>query len=69
MTPTAQQIYSSTVAVLPASEQLRLATIILEGLTESAAAVLDFSEQWSDEDVRDLANFSTQYAAGTVDKD
>jgi hypothetical protein len=64
--PTAQQLYVSEVSVLPASEQLRLATLILEGLTESAAAVLDFSDHWSDEDMRDLVAFSLRHAGKTV---
>jgi PemK-like, MazF-like toxin of type II toxin-antitoxin system len=36
----AQQIYSNEVLALPKSEQLRLATLILEGLAETAAATL-----------------------------
>jgi len=63
---TAQQVYSSEVSVLPPSEQLRLATLILEGLTQTAASALDFSDRWSEEDLRDLAAFSMQHAARTM---
>jgi hypothetical protein len=60
---TAQDLYSSAVSSLPASEQLRLATLILEGLA-AAAPALDYSDYWSDEDVRDVAAFSAH--AGIV---
>lgn len=58
---TAQQVYSEEVSTLPPSEQLRLAKLILEGLTESSAAALDFRDHWSDEDLRDLAAYSLQH--------
>ncbi|HEX6962791.1 MAG TPA: hypothetical protein VF175_13050 [Lacipirellula sp.] len=54
---TAQNLYSETIATLPASEQLRLASLILNGLAETAEK-LDYSDHWSDEDVRDLIAFS-----------
>lgn len=60
---TAQSVYDSGVAVLPKSEQLRLASIILDGLTASAAASLDFSDSWSDEDLRDVTAYAAKYAA------
>jgi hypothetical protein len=59
---TAQDLYSATVAALPASEQLRLATMILDGLSGSADA-LDYRDHWSDEDVKDVTDFATAYAA------
>jgi hypothetical protein len=54
---TAQNLYSRTVSTLPASEQLKLASLILEGLAESAEK-LDYQDHWSDEDLRDLAAYS-----------
>ncbi len=62
----AQQIYSSDVLALPKSEQLRLATLILEGLTESSASVLDYSDEWSEEDISDVARYSANYAAQSL---
>jgi len=56
---TANDVYASNVVALPASEKLRLASLILEGLSKSGAA-LDYSEHWSDEDVRDVVAFSAQ---------
>jgi hypothetical protein len=63
---TAQEVYSEEVQRLSASEQLRLATMILEGLTASAASALDFSDQWSDEDINDIAIFSARYASESI---
>jgi len=60
---TAQEVYTNNVRSLPPSERLRLAALILEELTASAASLLDFSDSWSDEDVRDLTAFSLQHAA------
>ena len=58
---TAQNLYSETVAALPPSEQLRLASLILKGLAESAEK-LDYSDHWSDEDMQELAAFSMSHA-------
>jgi hypothetical protein len=60
---TAQQVYSNEVSILPPSEQLRLATLILAGLSETSAAAMDFSDEWSDEDLRDLSAFAIQKSA------
>jgi hypothetical protein len=54
---TAQNLYSDTVSTLPASEQLRLASLILKGLAESAEK-LDYQDHWSDDDLRDVAAYS-----------
>ncbi len=63
---TARDIYASAVAPLPASERLRLAALILDGLAETAADALDYSDEWTAQDMQDLANFSAQYAARTI---
>jgi hypothetical protein len=54
---TAQNLYSETISTLPASEQLRLASLILKGLAESAEK-LDYQDEWSDEDLRDITAYS-----------
>lgn len=59
---TAQQVYSETVQTMTLSERLRLAAMILENLSETAAPVLDYSDTWTDEDVRDLTAHSLAYA-------
>ena len=60
---TAQTVYEASVAALPKSERLKLASLILEELSASSGAALDFSDSWSEEDVRDLTAFAAQYAA------
>lgn len=66
---TAESVYASTVAALPKSERLKLAALILDELTTSAGTVLDFSETWSEEDVRDLTAYAAAYAAGIYGED
>lgn len=61
--PTAESVFESSVAALPKSERLKLAALILDELTASAAAMLDFSDLWSDEDVRDVTAYAADYAA------
>jgi hypothetical protein len=58
----AQELYAQQVRNLSASEQLRLASMILQGITATAA---DYSDEWSEEDMRDLAAFSLHYANQT----
>jgi hypothetical protein len=62
---TAQQIYKTIEAMAP-SERLRLATLILEGLSENAVAALDFSEEWTDEDIRDLSDFAARHGVSII---
>jgi hypothetical protein len=61
--PTAESVYASSVAVLPKSEQLKLAALILDELSASAAHVLDFSDSWDEEDLRDVTSYAADYAA------
>ncbi len=64
---TARELYSEQVRILPASEQLRLAAIILQGLTAAEATSVDFySDEWSEEDIEDMAIFSARYAAESL---
>jgi hypothetical protein len=60
---TAQEVYDSSVQTLPAAEQLRLASLILEQLTRTAAPVLDYSDTWTGEDIQDVRTFSVEHAA------
>jgi hypothetical protein len=59
---TAQQLFESSVIELPKSERLKLAALILDDLSQSGAAALDFSDSWSDEDIDDLRAFSLRCA-------
>ena len=58
---TAEAIYSDMVKPLPASERFRLATLILGQI--SPRSVVDYSEEWTEEDMRDLTIYSLGYAA------
>lgn len=62
MGTTAQELYAEAVRRLPPKERLRLAVLILEELTRTADA-LNFSDEWSDEDQRDLSAFALAHAA------
>lgn len=50
---TAEAVYDQVVRPMPASERLKLATMILDEI--SPRAVVDYSEEWSDQDYRDFA--------------
>lgn len=60
---TAESVYESSVLLLPKSERLKLAALILDELAQSAGAALDFSDAWNEEDVRDVTAFAADYAA------
>jgi hypothetical protein len=64
MATNAKDIYADTVRQLPPNERLRLAALILEDLASSVA----FADQWSDQDMQDLAAFSLSHAS-TYQKD
>ena len=63
MALTAQEVFTETVCALPPSEQLRLAALILQELTQSEVAGVDRSDTWNEQDQRDLTTFSLQYTA------
>jgi hypothetical protein len=48
-----QDIYDRTIKVLPAAQRLALATLILNDI--SPQSVVDYSEQWSEEDYCDFS--------------
>lgn len=58
---TAEEIYAQAVKLLPASERLKLATMILNDIPPQS--VVDYSEEWSEEDMRDLTAHTVRYAA------
>lgn len=47
-----EQIYERAIKPLPVEERLRLARLILDGI--SAEGIVDFSEEWSEDDLREL---------------
>lgn len=54
-----QEMYENTIKPMPAAERLRLATLILNDI--SPHAVVDYSEEWSDEDLRDFTKANRAY--------
>lgn len=60
---TVETLYADCIKSLPAADRLRLATLILKNIPPQS--LIDFSEEWSDED---LADFSRQgWANSTTD--
>jgi hypothetical protein len=57
----ADEIYVQIVKPLPPSERLKLATMILNGIPP--LSVVDYSEEWTEEDMRDFTAHSMRYAA------
>jgi hypothetical protein len=58
----AREIYENSIRQLPAKDRLRLASLILDELANSSASELDISDNWTEQDVADLAIASTKYA-------
>jgi hypothetical protein len=56
---TAEEVYNHVIKPLPPSERLKLATLILNNLPPQA--VVDYSEEWTDEDVHDFTAYSWNY--------
>ena len=61
---TADGIYIQIVKPLPASERLKLATMILNDIPPQS--VVDYSEEWSEEDMQDLTAHTLRYAAESL---
>jgi hypothetical protein len=59
---TVQEIYQNIVAILPMSDRLRMAALILNDLTQQNVAVIDANDTWTEQDQLDLTSFSLQYA-------
>ena len=65
----AQDLYADSIRDLPSSERLKLAVIILEELSRTAAGNLDYSDSWSNEDIQDLAALSMKHSASSFPED
>ena len=69
MALTAQEVFAEIVRVLPPSEQIRLAALILQNLAQSEVAIVDRSDTWSEQDQHDITTFSLQYATELYPED
>ena len=58
--PTAEAIYDQIVKPLPTPERFKLAQLILSDIP--SRAVVDYSEEWTEEDMRDFALATLRYA-------
>jgi hypothetical protein len=56
------EIYDLCIQVLPSSDRVRLATLLLNNFVQEGSAVIDESDTWTEEDIADLSTFSLQYA-------
>ena len=65
----AREVFNTAVRKLTPLERLRLATMILDELTASQAEGLDISDEWSEEDIRDMTAFSISHAEASGDID
>jgi hypothetical protein len=57
---TIQEMYEQSIRPLPAPDRLRLATLILNEIPP--LAVVDYSDEWTEEDMRDLTLYSLRRA-------
>jgi hypothetical protein len=57
----AEELYEQVVKPLPPSERLKIATMILNDIPPQS--VVNYSDEWSEEDTRDLTAHSLGYAA------
>jgi len=56
---TTQEFYEQSIKPLPTTERLRLATLILNDI--SAQSLVDYSDEWTDEDLGDFSRASWQH--------
>jgi len=63
---TARELYDNTIRKLPPVDRLRLASLILDDLAAASGAGLDIRDDWTDEDVADLAAYSLKRADRSV---
>jgi hypothetical protein len=61
---TPEAIYGQVIKSLPVSQRLRLATMILNDIPPRA--VVDYSEEWTEEDMRDAMLYSFRRAAKSL---
>jgi hypothetical protein len=64
---TAEAIYNEVVKSLPPPERFKLATLILNDIPPRA--VVDYSEEWTEEDYRDFAAASWAYITQRLEEE
>jgi hypothetical protein len=66
---TAQDVFVRDVRDLPLAERLRLASPILQEVTQSGYSVVEQSESWTEQDQHDVAAFSLEHAGNIYPED
>ena len=69
MASTAQEVFAANVHDLSAPERLRLASMILQDLTQPGMYVFEEADAWSDQDQNDLTAFSLEHAGRLYPED
>jgi hypothetical protein len=64
---TSEAIYTQVVKPLPLPERLKLATMILNDIPPRA--VVDYSEEWTEEDCRDFSAASWAYITKKLEEE
>jgi hypothetical protein len=62
MATSAQEVYNQVTSTLSLTERLRLASLLLDDLKRQNVAVIDDSDEWTDEDMEDIRRVSMEYA-------
>jgi len=65
--PTAEAIYEQIVKTLPTPERFKLAQLILTDIP--SRAVVDYSEEWTEEDIREFMEWSWRYILERVERE
>ena len=65
--PTAEAIYEQIVKPLPTPERFKLAQLILTDIP--SRAVVDYSEEWTEEDIREFMGWSWRYILERVERE
>ena len=61
---TIQEIYEQSIKPLPAPQRFQLAVLILNDIPPHA--LVDYSEEWSEEDLRDLMRANQEHIERTL---
>jgi hypothetical protein len=67
MATTVDEIYEQAMKTLTASDRLRLATMILNGIPPQSVG--EYRDDWTDEDMRDVSRYSLQRASTSFGED
>ena len=60
-----EMVYDRTIKLLSAGERLRLARMILNDLPDEA--LVDYNDDWSEDDLRDATRYSVQRATALME--